>query len=224
MPYPKRDPEAEARRVAALREALRTPEARANASKGAKRRYAREGERELASERTRKQLADPDMRATMNANRVASFRANHEGVEFASSLPEYKVWGTMVQRCTNPRAKYFENYGGRGISVCPEWMGRGGFARFIEHVGRRPTSKHSIDRIDNARGYEPGNVRWATLVEQSRNTRRNRMVEIDGVSKTLAEWASISGLSAMAIAYRIKIGKSGAALIEPSKRGARARA
>lgn len=174
MPYPKRNPEAEARRLEALRAALRSPEARANASARAKQRYQRDGERELASARTKAQLADPAVRVVMAERRLASWKANRGDRESPSKFPEYGAWSAMVQRCTNPKTKYFQNYGGRGITVCAAWLGRGGFVRFIEHVGRRPSDVHTIERIDNERGYEPGNVRWATRLEQMQNTRRSR--------------------------------------------------
>lgn len=84
----------------------------------------------------------------------------------------YLRWAAMVQRCTNPNSKSFVNYGGRGITVCAEW--RESFAAFAASVGQPPAPGLSIDRIDNDRGYEPGNVRWATVTEQARNRRAYR--------------------------------------------------
>jgi hypothetical protein len=86
-----------------------------------------------------------------------------------STLPEYKTWCGMKDRCHNPKNKFFHIYGGRGIEVCPEW--RDNFGAFFAHVGPKPSPKMSIDRIDVNRGYEPGNVRWATASQQSRNRR-----------------------------------------------------
>src|SRR6266566_3158465 len=82
---------------------------------------------------------------------------------------EYRCWSSMVQRCTNPKDTGFADYGGRGIGLCDEWRGRGGFARFYGHIGSRPSPSHSIDRINNELGYQPSNVRWATPVEQAHN-------------------------------------------------------
>lgn len=86
-----------------------------------------------------------------------------------SALPEYKTWCGMKDRCHNPNNKHFDIYGGRGITVCPEW--RDDFAAFFSHIGPRPSPDLSIDRIDVNRGYEPGNVRWATASMQARNRR-----------------------------------------------------
>ena len=81
--------------------------------------------------------------------------------------PEYVSWGEMKQRCYNKSNKDFKNYGGRGICVCDEW--RNSYPTFLEDMGRRPSSKHSIDRIDNNDYYKPSNCRWATITEQNRN-------------------------------------------------------
>jgi hypothetical protein len=76
----------------------------------------------------------------------------------------------MIQRCTNPKGSSFEYYGGRGISVCERWRV---FENFLADMGERPLL-HSIDRIDNDKGYEPTNCRWATWSEQRLNQRRRK--------------------------------------------------
>lgn len=83
--------------------------------------------------------------------------------------PEYNAWLKMRKRCSNPNDKAYRNYGARGIRVCPEWEAN--FEAFFAHVGPKPSPELSIDRIDNDRGYEPGNVRWADRSTQSRNRR-----------------------------------------------------
>ncbi|WP_406123041.1 hypothetical protein OHQ89_12630 [Streptomyces canus] len=86
-----------------------------------------------------------------------------------SKTPEYRAWVRLIQRCTNPKNTSWKNYGGRGITVDPTF--RNSFEAFLREVGPRPSSKHSLDRIDNERGYEPGNLRWATPVVQVANRR-----------------------------------------------------
>jgi len=136
-----------------------------------------------------------------------------------SSEQVYKVWTQMIQRCTNPNDTAYPEYGGRGITVHEDWIGRGGFERFIEHIGKRPSDQHTVDRIDNNGNYEPGNVRWATSSEQARNTRRSRVIEFDGERLTLAEWAERTGMKRETIARRLNLAwSSERALTEPVHR------
>ena len=81
---------------------------------------------------------------------------------------EYTVWVTVKDRCLDPTSKAFPYYGGRGVKICEEWLHD--YAAFLAHIGRRPSSDHQIDRINNCGNYEPGNVRWATRKEQCRNS------------------------------------------------------
>lgn len=83
--------------------------------------------------------------------------------------PEYAVWLSMKQRCLDPKNKKYAGYGGRGIRVCDRWLD---FANFIADMGRRPPGRMTIERLDNERGYEPGNCKWATYGEQSKNQRK----------------------------------------------------
>ena len=79
-------------------------------------------------------------------------------------------WYSMVARCTNPNHKDYRWYGARGITVCPEWMES--FDAYYAYVGDAPAPGLTLDRIDNDGNYEPGNVRWATKLEQTRNRRQ----------------------------------------------------
>ena len=86
-----------------------------------------------------------------------------------SKHPLYPIWIAMKQRCLNPNDKVYPYYGGRGITVCPQWIDS--FEQFLADVGGKPSPELSIDRIDTNGNYEPGNVRWATKSQQSANTR-----------------------------------------------------
>src|SRR6478736_1104423 len=97
--------------------------------------------------------------------------------------PSYATWAMMKQRCENPNAVGYNNYGGRGISVCDRWHQ---FELFVLDMGEPPSKKHTLDRYPNKDGdYEPTNCRWATDKEQLRNTRSNRIICIDGISKNV---------------------------------------
>lgn len=90
---------------------------------------------------------------------------------------EYRSWTHIKGRCLNPADAAFRNYGGRGITIAPEWVTD--FPAFLAHIGRAPHGSLTVERIDNSRGYVPGNVRWATRHEQTRNSRRNVLVRCD---------------------------------------------
>lgn len=83
----------------------------------------------------------------------------------------YDTWVNMRQRCQNPRATAFHKYGAKGVRVCARWQA---FEAFLADMGERPSAAHSIDRIDNDLGYQPGNCRWATQTEQQNNRRNSR--------------------------------------------------
>lgn len=115
----------------------------------------------------------------------------------------YRAWDAMVRRCKNPSDVNYKNYGGRGINVFPEWLS---FIPFAEYMGQPPSKIYSIDRIDNNKGYEPGNVRWALVKEQCNNKRNNHRLEYNGETKTLTQWAEFLGLSRWTISSRLARG------------------
>lgn len=108
----------------------------------------------------------------------------------------------MRQRCHNPNDANYHNYGGRGITVCERWQGPNGLVSFIEDMGDRPKG-YTVDRIDNDKGYSPDNCRWATYTAQLNNRRNNRIIEFNGESKTMAEWASALNMNWFTLRQRI---------------------
>ena len=125
--------------------------------------------------------------------------------------PEYTAWVNMIQRCENQNLRWYQRYGGRGISVCPEW--RSSYEAFLSDMGRRPSPDHSVDRIDVDGNYEPGNCRWATGTEQQRNRSNNRRLVINGVARTLSEWSELSGVAISTIALRVARNRSSGELL-----------
>jgi hypothetical protein len=88
-----------------------------------------------------------------------------------TETPEYRAWLNMRQRCNNPNANNYKHWGGRGIRVCDRW--NESFENFLADMGPRPTTVHSLDRIDVDGDYEPDNCRWALPKEQATNKRAN---------------------------------------------------
>lgn len=115
----------------------------------------------------------------------------------------YGIWYAMISRCHNQSDRVYDRYGGRGIQVCERW--RNSFEDFLADVGERPSLVHTIDRIDNDRGYGSDNVRWATATEQNRNRRGTKKYELAGQSRTLAEWADLAGISYERVKQRILV-------------------
>lgn len=117
---------------------------------------------------------------------------------------EHEIWSGMKKRCLNQNSKAYAYYGGKGITVCERWIAS--FEAFYEDMGPRPSSKHSIDRIDSTGNYEPGNVRWATREEQARNRSMVKSLTIYGQTKCVSEWCEISGANPKCVIGRIQRG------------------
>ncbi len=149
-------------------------------------------------------------------DRARSVNTTHGHFRGATKSPEFEAYCGMIRRCSRP-SNVAHNYRDRGICVATEWIGKGGFERFLAHVGLKPTPKHSIDRIDNDKGYEPGNVRWATQKQQCRNKRTNRLETIDGVTRCVSEWAEIHGIDRSQLRYQLGRGVSITEAIERCK-------
>jgi len=108
-----------------------------------------------------------------------------------TGTPEHTAWLSMQARCGNPKHKSYERYGKRGILVCERWLGPNGFVNFLADVGKRPSRKHTLERKDNDVGYQPGNCRWATMIEQANNRRNNRLITYEETTLTLSQWAAL---------------------------------
>lgn len=109
-----------------------------------------------------------------------------------SNSSEYRTWAAMKSRCYNPAAKYFEHYGGRGIKVCDRW--RNSYENFLSDMGRRPSSRHSLDRINNDGNYELANCRWTIQTIQIRNRSISVTFEWNGRRYSQTELAELSGI------------------------------
>ncbi len=120
--------------------------------------------------------------------------------------PEYAAWVSMLDRCRNVNCRDYHNYGGRGISVCERWLT---LENFFADMGPRPSSHHTLDRYpDNNGDYEPSNVRWATMKQQQRNRRNNRMLTHDGRTLCLTEWSQETGICLSTMQSRLAVGWS----------------
>ena len=115
---------------------------------------------------------------------------------------EFRAWVNIKVRCYNKNAIKHKIYKENGIQVCQRWLDS--FENFLEDMGRAPSSKHSIDRIDNNGDYCKENCRWATDIEQAQNTRKNVWIELEGQRKIKADWEKELGVTGSFISYRLK--------------------
>ena len=136
------------------------------------------------------------------ANRSSTAVRNPPG---SSKKDGYLAWQGMITRCTNKNHKWYHRYGGRGVTIDQSWIDS--FHKFMSDMGPRPTKKHSIERKDNNKGYEPGNCVWATKTTQNCNRGNyNRVYEMDGQRMCLAEWIRATGVNGGKLRARIRIG------------------
>ena len=134
--------------------------------------------------------------------------------------PEYCALRNAIHRCHSPNNKQYSDYGGRGIKVCDEWRTEDGFDKFLKHIGKRPSSDLTLDRIDNDGNYEPDNVRWSTRREQTANRRTQAaQITIAGETKSIKQWSVDTGIHKATIISRIKLGLAGLDLITTHRRG-----
>ena len=134
-----------------------------------------------------------------------------------SNTKLFKVWTSLKQRCENPNLKWFHIYGGKGVTVCARWRS---FVCFLADMGPAPEGA-SIERIDSTKGYSPDNCCWATPLQQSRNTSRNRLLSHDGVTQCVSEWAEQRGIPRKTLTARLNYGWSVAEALEFVVRGSK---
>ena len=142
----------------------------------------------------------------------ASIRLLKHGL---SKTRTYNIWNGILTRCKNPNHHSYERYGAAGITICDRWLS---FDNFIADMGECP-DKHSIDRIDNHKGYEPSNCRWVEQRIQNRNQRSNVLLTFNGKTMCQTDWATETGMKRETIARRMKLGWTvEKVLTEPVKR------
>ncbi len=117
-----------------------------------------------------------------------------------SKSPEYAAWKSMRKRCQDANHESYHRYGGRGIMVCQRWEK---FVNFYQDIGDRPPGDYSLERINNDKGYEPGNVKWATRAEQSVNKCSNRHIYIGGVRLTISQASKVFSIPYFRLRHRV---------------------
>ena len=128
-------------------------------------------------------------------------RTIHGGYSGGKETAEHYIWRSMLARCNNPNDSSYPYYGGRGINVCDKWRD---YAAFLADMGKRPTTTHSLDRIDVDGDYSPGNCRWATRSEQQKNKTGTRRYTNGVFTGTLVECATLLGISKESAHWRWK--------------------
>jgi hypothetical protein len=130
------------------------------------------------------------------------FKHGHGGTVDGNPSKTYSIWVAMHQRCCNSKHGMYPRYGARGIKVCSRWTE---FENFLADMGEKPAGR-SLDRINNDGNYDPSNCRWATKIEQARNTSAALWTTIDGEHKPVAEWCEIYGVNRSTVLHRIRRG------------------
>lgn len=139
-----------------------------------------------------------------NVDRIKETHCTHRESN-SLKTPEYEAWNCMKKRCFDKNNKDYHHYGGRGITVCAEWLD---YETFLLDMGRKPSPLHSVDRKDNDRPYCKDNCRWATKQEQANNRRTNRLIEYKGKTQSLMMWAKEKQVNYFTLRTRLHDGWS----------------
>jgi len=141
---------------------------------------------------------------------------NHGHSKRGNHTSEYMCWQNMLRRCYTKTNPEYKRYGARGIIVCDEW--KNSFEAFLNDVGEKPSKEYSLDRIDVNGNYCKENCRWATILEQSNNTRRNVYITYQNETLTIPQWARKFNLDKNTLKTRLREGWSIDKLFEPIKK------
>lgn len=136
--------------------------------------------------------------------KVRERRTTHGLASRQEGIETYRTWRSMIERCTNKKVASYQDYGGRGISVCSRWMN---LENFLEDMGRKPNGL-TLDRIDNNGNYCPENCRWTTQVQQCNNKRNNVNLTYCGKTQTISQWSRDAGINVHTLGSRIRAGWS----------------
>lgn len=136
-----------------------------------------------------------------NTKSCGCFNNERIVVHNMSKHPLYRIWRGMIDRCTNNLNYDYCNYGGRGITVCDEWLNS--INVFIKDMSERPSKNHSIERLDNNIGYLSSNCKWATAKEQANNRRNNHKLTFNNETLSVSEWSAKLGINVHTIHTRI---------------------
>lgn len=129
----------------------------------------------------------------------------HGHANFNGKSKTYRSWASMIQRCTNPNNENYHNYGGRGITICKQWMK---FPNFLRDMGNSPPGKPTLGRCNSDGNYCKSNCNWETWKQQERNTSRNHLLQHDDRTQCIAAWAEEFGILATTLRMRLKYGWS----------------
>ncbi len=137
--------------------------------------------------------------ANLTSGRTRSCGCGHAKTHGMHNTKTYHAWESLKARCLNEKSAQYPDYGGRGITVCERWMR---FENFYDDMGETPVSL-TLDRIDNDKGYEPGNCRWTDRLTQQANRRVARLLTFHGATKTMEQWAKQYGIGSGTLHQRI---------------------